>query len=195
MQCTYNVTCGVVPCVHIMFTPPWLYTQLCIQPPTISVISSTRNNELSVTFSNSTSSPCRINSISFVLHTYTSLSIQHSSHINTTMLRYKHLVTLTLPCRTAWHHQWQFTVTNNKTMYFTHHVKFPAYLCILTKSQFSKQILINVSNIKFCQNLSSESWDNICGRTDRQTWECQQVPQVICVKMPKKWMKNGKTEK
>jgi len=45
-------------------------------------------------------------------------------------------------------------------------MKFPAYLCILTKSQFSKQILKNVSNIKFYQKLSSESWDNICGQTN-----------------------------
>lgn len=51
-------------------------------------------------------------------------------------------------------------------MYFTFHVKFPVYLCILPKSQFSKQIAIKVSNIKLHQNLLSESCDKICGQTD-----------------------------
>jgi len=53
-------------------------------------------------------------------------------------------------------------IDNNKT-YLGPHVKCPIF-------EFSWYILIKVSLIKFHDNLRSESWADVCGQMDGQTW-------------------------
>jgi len=49
------------------------------------------------------------------------------------------------------------------------HVKYPLFLLIVMKLEFSRQYFEKYSNIKFQENLSSGSWVVPCGQMDRQT--------------------------
>jgi hypothetical protein len=58
-------------------------------------------------------------------------------------------------------------ITGVKKKYIGLQLKCPVFSPILTKFEFSPQIILKISNVKFHGNPSSGSCKDTCGRTDR----------------------------
>jgi len=59
------------------------------------------------------------------------------------------------------------TLLSKKKKCIDLHVKCPTFSLILTKFEFSPQIILKISNVKIHENPSSGSCKDTCGRTER----------------------------